>query len=221
MEQKYTTAADIAYNIILQKITDGEFEPGMQLSRRKMAEVTGVSVIPVIEALKRLEEDHLVESRPKWGSFVAVPSSDRVLEMYQYRMALECEIARILSESMTPAQHSKIFAIATDLDTISYQSAEKRRLHITFHKTLAEFTGNSLLCASLDRINLFWILCKALDGTRSKIGDSARYWHRYLIDQINSGEPELAEQAMREHVLDSLESMLKAADVQTAQLKQA
>ena len=47
-EELYLTAADRAYQIISQKILDGEFQPGMKLSRRNMASVTGVSVIPVI-----------------------------------------------------------------------------------------------------------------------------------------------------------------------------
>ena len=66
-EEVFQTAADVAYRIISQKILDGEFPPGMKLSRRKMAEVTSVSVIPVIEALKKLEEDGLVESKAAVG----------------------------------------------------------------------------------------------------------------------------------------------------------
>ena len=65
-EEAFQTASDVAYQIISQKILDGEFPPGMKLSRRKMAEAAGVSVIPVIEALKRLESDSLVESKPQW-----------------------------------------------------------------------------------------------------------------------------------------------------------
>lgn len=203
------SAADVAYNIILKKIVDGEFQPGEQLSRRKMAELTGVSVIPVIEALKRLEEDHLVESRPKWGSYVAVPNRDMVRKMYQYREAIECYVARILAVNMTPEQHDEIFAIATELDVVSYDIKDaKRTLHVNFHRTLAEFTGNEFLVTALERINLFWILCKALDGIRSVRGDSVRYWHRYLIDEIAVGDPDRAETAMREHVLDALEPIL-------------
>ena len=57
MYESFQTAPEIAYNIILKKILDGEYKPGTRLSRRKMAEVTKVSVIPVIEALKKLEEE--------------------------------------------------------------------------------------------------------------------------------------------------------------------
>ena len=46
-EENFQTMPELAYKIISRKILDGEFQPGMRLSRRKMAEVTGVSVIPV------------------------------------------------------------------------------------------------------------------------------------------------------------------------------
>jgi DNA-binding transcriptional MocR family regulator len=71
-EENFRTAAESAYTVIRQKILAGEFKPGEALSRRKMASVTGFSVIPVGEALKRLEEDMLVESSPKWGADDAV-----------------------------------------------------------------------------------------------------------------------------------------------------
>lgn len=61
----FKTAADVAYDIIKDKILSGELKPGMKLSKRKMARLAGVSVIPVIEALNRLEADWLVESKPQ------------------------------------------------------------------------------------------------------------------------------------------------------------
>ena len=100
----FQTASDVAYRIISQKILDGEYQPGMKLSRRKMAEATGVSVIPVIEALKRLEEDRLVESKPQWGSYVTVPTIEKIKQSYQLREAVECQSARILAVSMTEEQ---------------------------------------------------------------------------------------------------------------------
>lgn len=203
------TAADVAYHIIKQKIVAGEYKPGMRLSRRKMAEATDVSVIPVIEALKRLEEDYLVESKPKWGSFVTIPCRERVIRIYQFREGLECQIARILAETMTNAQRNEIYAIATEMDSVSYtQTKVKRELHLKFHSKLAEYTNNTLFSTALERINLFWILCRATDVIMTVKGDRVRYWHRYLVDQIASGDADAAEAAMREHVRDALEPLL-------------
>ena len=209
-EEVFQTAADVAYRIISQKILDGEFPPGMKLSRRKMAEVTSVSVIPVIEALKKLEEDGLVESKPQWGSFVTIPNRKKIMDCYQLREAIECQVARIVSQKASPKRMQELIHIATELDTVPYQensAMDSRNNHLNFHQGLAELTDNDMLVRTLSRINLFWVLCKALGVRASKI-QYPRYWHRKLLDEINTGDPERAERAMREHILDSLGPIL-------------
>lgn len=205
-EEQFQTAADLAYRIILQKILDGEYPPGMKLSRRKMAEATGVSVIPVIEALKRLEEDCLVESKPKWGSFVTVPTKQKIIESYQLREAIEVQTARYMAQHMTQRQQDELMVIATKLDTVPYTQSTasgSRDFHMMFHRRLTEFTGNRLMVDALRKANLLWILCVALETNASKT-QYPRYWHRYLLDVIAKGDPDEAEWAMRKHVLDSL-----------------
>lgn len=205
-EENFQTASDIAYRIISQKILDGEYPPGMKLSRRKMADATGVSVIPVIEALKRLEEDCLVESKPKWGSFVTVPTMQKIRQNYQLREAIECQSARYLAEHMTAEQEAVLRALATELDTIPYDqdaAFNTSNTHIEFHTKFTEFTGNPLLMDALRKINMFWILCKAI-RSKAPTTEYPRYWHRLLMDKIKSGDPQTAEEAMRVHVNDSL-----------------
>ena len=43
-----------------------------------MTLLDGVSVIPVIEAFKKLEGNYLVESKPQWGSYVIVPTKEKL-----------------------------------------------------------------------------------------------------------------------------------------------
>lgn len=213
-EENFQTASDVAYRIISQKILDGEFPPGMKLSRRKMAEATGVSVIPVIEALKRLEEDRLVESKPQWGSFVTIPTLEKIKQSYQLREAIECQSARILSQSMTPDQKMILMEIATELDTVPYKedtAIDSRNSHVLFHTKLTDFTNNHLLVDTLRKINLFWVLCKAI-GTNAPKTAYPRYWHRYLVDEIAKGDPDTAERAMRQHVNDSLVTIIAAEE---------
>ena len=207
----FQTAPEIAYNIIIKKILDGEYQPGTRLSRRKMAEVTNVSVIPVIEALKKLEEDGLVESQPKWGSFVTIPTVEKVIASYQAREAIECQVARILSEKITPEQKTVLYKQAEELDTIPYDTASadaSHDRHMDFHKTLVEYSGNEMLSRMLSHVNLFWILCNAMAEIASN-KEYPRYWHRKLMDDICSGDPDRAETSMREHVLDSAASVIE------------
>ncbi|MPM43011.1 HTH-type transcriptional repressor RspR [bioreactor metagenome] len=214
LEENFQTVSDIAYHIISQKILDGEYPPGMKLSRRKMAEAAGVSVIPVIEALKRLEEDRLVESKPHWGSFVTIPTREKIRESYQLREAIECQSARILAEQMTPDQKLVLMEIATELDTVPYTYetvGDSRQSHLLFHTKLTEFTNNRLLTDTLRKINLFWVLCKAIETT-TPIVSYPRYWHRYLVEEIASGDQDRAEIAMRQHVNNSLINLIATKD---------
>lgn len=209
--ESFQTSAELAYSIISRKILDGEYEPGMRLSRRKMAEATGVSVIPVIEALKRLEEDGLVESKPQWGSFVTVPTLEKVIEAYQFREAIECQVARLMARTITPEQRGELAEIATLLDNTTYSPETTREMqekHFSFHTKLASYTGNPLLQDAFRKINLFWLLCKALRETRTRVA-TPRYWHLRLLDVIAQGDPEEAEKMMRIHIMDSLEPIVE------------
>jgi DNA-binding GntR family transcriptional regulator len=81
--------ADEAYLAIRDEILRGQLRPGMPLSRRRLAKQLGMSVLPVSDALRKLEEDGLVESRARAGTRVRVPSETDVRELYELREALE------------------------------------------------------------------------------------------------------------------------------------
>ena len=51
--------------LIRDRILKGEIPLGAELSRRKLAAELGMSLLPVAEGLQRLENDELVESRPR------------------------------------------------------------------------------------------------------------------------------------------------------------
>lgn len=205
---KFLTAADKAYKIIFDKIMSGEYKPGTKLSRRNMAQVTGVSVIPVIEALKQLEEDGLVESKVKWGSFVTIITSDKIKDMYVLREAVECQVARILAKEITADQEEELRILANKLDTTKYTNETTEyinRIHYTFHSKLAEFTGYKSLINTLRKINLFFLLCKGVSARRKS--ECVTGWHTQLVNGITSGDPDEAQKIMSLHVLDSVKAI--------------
>src|SRR4029453_12614444 len=74
-----------AYLAIRDEILRGQLKPGSPLSRRRLAQELGMSVLPVTEALRRLEADGLVESRPRAGTRVRVPAATDIRELYELR----------------------------------------------------------------------------------------------------------------------------------------
>ena len=59
-----------AYQIIKDMIENRELLPGQKIQQEKLAAELGISRTPLISALKFLEHEKLVETKPRRGFFV-------------------------------------------------------------------------------------------------------------------------------------------------------
>src|SRR5437016_3225497 len=97
-----------AYVSIRDGILRGLFPMGTSLSRRKLAAQLGMSPLPISEALRQLESEGLVESRPRVGTRVRVPTPQDLRDRYIIREALECQSARLFAEKASAAERSEL-----------------------------------------------------------------------------------------------------------------
>ena len=67
-----------AYEFVKQRILRGELPMGQVISRRKIAAELEMGLLPVSEALLRLEFEGLLESRPRAGTRARIPSREDV-----------------------------------------------------------------------------------------------------------------------------------------------
>src|ERR671928_115079 len=97
-----------AYEFVKQRILRGELPLGQVISRRKIAAELGMSFLPVSEALLRLEFEGLLESRPRAGTRVRIPSPDDVRGHYLVREVLEVRAATLFAEMATPRERVEL-----------------------------------------------------------------------------------------------------------------
>lgn len=88
------------YERLRAEIVAGEFDAGAPLPEVALAERYGTSRTPVREALRRLEQDGLVE-RGDRGLRVRRRSPEEILEIYEARIALEATAAGAAAERRT------------------------------------------------------------------------------------------------------------------------
>ena len=88
-------ASDRAYQQLREEILDGALASGSVLAEVEQSERLGVSRTPVREAFSRLVADGLVSSLPGRGLIVTELSVDRVNQLYELRLALEDQAARL------------------------------------------------------------------------------------------------------------------------------
>jgi DNA-binding GntR family transcriptional regulator len=83
-----TSLAEHAYTALLDAIVSGELPPGARLRDAALAEQLGVSRTPVREALRRLEDEGLVETERNSSTRVAPVRADRIADAFPVVAAL-------------------------------------------------------------------------------------------------------------------------------------
>jgi GntR family transcriptional regulator, rspAB operon transcriptional repressor len=198
-----------AYVIIRERILRGEIAIGQVISRRKVAVELGMSFLPVSEAFLRLDLEGLLESRPRAGTRVRIPSREDVRGQYLVREALEGEAARLFTEMATPEERTELLKLAARVDAMS-QDADRfhyLNLHSKLHRRIAESTRCAALCEAIEKtraLSSTW-LCVA----RSFSNGTAPRSHVDLLDVLVRGDREAAAAAMREHVTTSMHRALE------------
>jgi DNA-binding GntR family transcriptional regulator len=200
--------ADQAYLAIRDEILRGQLRPGTPLSRRRLAGELGMSVLPVTDALRRLQEDGLLETRARAGTRVRVPTETDVRELYELREALETESARLFAERATAAERAELRRLASAVDVLFGRLGEGRddpalrfavhSHHVQLHMRIAEHARSQLLRQMIER-NHVLILNWLFDVTGRRTPLPARF-HADLAEALTSGDPQRADAAMRAHV---------------------
>ena len=151
---------DQVYEVVHQAIIKGDLPAGSRLKVRDIAAQVGTSVMPVREAIRRLEEAGLAERVPHKGAVVKGLTLEELVHVYDVRRLLECEAARLGAERMTPdacdqmqTEYDELRAALAEHDAIGYLDRDENLL-----TTLYEAGGNPVL---VNLIQTLWQHCRA------------------------------------------------------------
>ncbi len=208
--QETVSLAGEAYVTLRERILRGELPIGMVISRRKIATELGMSMLPVSEALQRLEFEGLLESRPRAGTRVRIPTEDDVRGHYVVREALEVQAAKLFAEVATTQERSELQRLAARVDALSSQNDGGRFLYLSLHEKLhhriAEGAHCRPLCAAIEKNQV--LASTWLCVPRSAISDEPTHSHQDLAEVLVKGDPEIAAEAMRNHIKKALKNTL-------------
>jgi DNA-binding GntR family transcriptional regulator len=206
-----------AYLLIRDRILSGQIPFGASVSRRELSRELGMSTLPVTEALRRLENEKLIEAVPRVGTIVRVPTRQDVLGFYVVREALESQAARLFAEKATMADRQKLVQSARSLDAsynacASSPGATERELfglrnqHMDFHLELAAGARCPLLYEAIEKnqiliFNWFFDQLFGYPGLPNN-------WHGELAEVLERNDSDAADRAMRKHVRFRMDELL-------------
>jgi DNA-binding GntR family transcriptional regulator len=195
--------------------------PGTKLGEDRLANIFNTSRARVREVLARMARDQMVELFPQRGAFVAKPSIEQALDVFEARRLIEPGIVRRLVLHM---DNGKIRRLQAHLkqERDARANSDKRatvRLSGEFHVLLAELAGNSALLRSMRELST--LTCLTISLYESAVNTCCLVdEHEAVVDAIVAGNGELAEQLMLSH-LDHIQGSLRLeADADDADLEQ-
>ncbi len=112
------TLADRTYRAAKEAIAAGELRQGEKITERGLAERFAVSPTPVREAIRRLEQDGLVERTGPRTVVVATMGDSAIQELAEVEIALRGLVARFAARHATPAQLDELETILDEADDL-------------------------------------------------------------------------------------------------------
>ena len=208
METLKIMPARVKISAILRKaIYSGEYKGGDELSLTDIAARLGVSRTPVREAFQLLESEGLITLRMNKGAIVNTIDRKFVRDIFEMRILLEGEAAKRAAENgmETETLLRRLAGMKEQPDTVN--TADYEALNQEIHQAVWQAADNHQLTGYLLEL---W------NGPSVGRGENAAAHHYRastpehiaILEAIRDRQPEQAEQAMRKHIVRSMENML-------------
>mgnify|MGYP006177165245 FL=1 len=192
-----TDYVDEVYKTLLDAISAGTLAPGERITQEDLAEQMNVSRSPVLQALRLLKKDGLLQDAPGRGLVVARLEPERIGHLYRVRGALDGLAARLAAERgerIDPALLTAGRAAAAGQDVKAMIDADT-----AFHSAIYQASGNPLL---IENSSLQWVHLRRVMGAvlqhssgRSTIWDE----HEAIVQAIHDRDPDLAARLAEHH----------------------
>ena len=196
--------AELAFEKLVEAISEGVFEPGQKLSEAELARRFGISRGPLREALHRLE-GRLVVRQPRLGVRILDLSSEKLAELFDIREALEGMSARLAARNATDERVEALRTLlevhAGDPELAAGTRYRQTRFNEDFHAAVMQLSGNSKLQSLMFEELYFQLRLYRYRASEQKGRARQAYrQHVMIVEAIEARDEEAAEAAMREHI---------------------
>jgi DNA-binding GntR family transcriptional regulator len=205
--QARTDYVDEVYKVLLDAISEGSLAPGVRITQEEIADQLAVSRSPVLQALRLLKKDGLVQDAPGRGLLVAPLDATWIAHLYEIRGALDS-----LAASLAARRGAKLDkSLITTGRRASKGDDVKAMIDAdwAFHSAIYLASGNPLIAQTA---HLHWVHLRRVMGAvlqssvqRKSIWDE----HAAIADAIASGDAQRASELTDLHTSRARENLVR------------
>ena len=206
---KATSLADQVFEKLENDIIQGVYARGEILTELKLVEQLGVSRTPIREALRRLEQERLIEDTGKGSRVLGITMED-LEDIMNIRERIEGLAAYYAAKNITPEGLRELTHIV-DLQEFYFSKKDKehlRQVDDEFHDMICIMSGRSVISDTL-----IPLMRKTRRYRRVAIDNwerttSTMNEHKKLYEAIAAGNAELAQELSTAHIIHAKEHMI-------------
>ena len=205
---------DIVSQMLYDEIVSLCIAPGTKLNVNSIASALGISRTPVAEAIMNLCDQGFVVSKPETSGFFVIDLSLKdMIDLYDVRAAIECEAAALCTERADAGTVNELDRLAGEFaDCVIRRDYDGMiATDMPFHGLIVESCGNKYIqkCYKMLLPNLTMYQSSMIKFISNSSEDnpwspSVIYNHVAVVEAIKMHIPDLAKQAMADHVKSSL-----------------
>ena len=210
---KSTSLADQVFEKLENDIIQGVYKRGELLTELKLVEQLGVSRTPIREALRRLEQERLIEDTGKGSRVLGITMED-LEDIMNIRQRIEGLAAYYATVNLTEDGLKELSHIV-DLQEFYFSKQDKehlRQVDDAFHDMICSLSKRSVISDTLTPL-----MRKTRRYRRVAIDNWERTTltmneHKQIFQAIASGDAKLAEELTTQHIIHAKEHMIGGND---------
>ena len=196
-----TSLADQVYEKLENDIILGVYPRDEILTELKLVEQLGVSRTPIREALRRLEQEHLIADTGKGSVVLGITESD-LEDIMNIRQHIEALAAYYATINITP-EELKELAHIMDLQDFYYAKWDvdrQRQADDAFHDAICNFSQRNVIIATLLPLHRKTRRYRKIAMEDKWRTDNTLKEHHAIFDAIAAGDAELARERTAQHI---------------------
>lgn len=200
----------VVVNYIKESILSGHYKEGDHILETEVAMKLNISRAPVREAIRELESDGIVTTKPRKGTFVTEFSVEDIKEVFDIRLLLENNINKILiyEDMLEEKDFIHLENLVKDMESLATSglSEEQKSIMINikdmdFHRYIWNKSGSLRRVKILEGIffQLRMAMLYDMDETGNLIQSATD--HYQIINALRSKDIDACKKALKHHII--------------------
>ncbi|KZL90924.1 GntR family transcriptional regulator [Clostridium magnum] len=198
---------EIVYEGLRKTVISGIIPVGERIVEKEYAERLNISRTPVREAIRRLEEEELVENIPRVGVVVKRISEEDIIEVYKIRQSLEVLATITAMEHITKEEMDELEQLLDLTEQKNKQGDVKEviRLFGEFNSLIYKASRMKRLASMIGKLNDYIKKFRDISITDDKRREKALGEHRAILKAIEEKNTKDIDKLIKEHLDISLD----------------